>query len=54
VGDGKVAVGDLVCTCEAGTFGRECYRTAEARAFETADTRRSDLNRSVDLIGVLG
>lgn len=34
VGDGLVVVGQLVCSCQGGTFRGVCYRTKEARAFE--------------------
>ena len=43
VGDGKVRAGDLYCTCEAGTFGRRCYRLDQAAAFEAGQIRSIDL-----------
>lgn len=34
VGDGLRQAGQLVCTCQGGTFHGTCYRTKEAERFE--------------------
>lgn len=36
VGDGKVLAGELVCTCEGGTFRGVCYQTQRAIELEIA------------------
>lgn len=37
VGDGKRAVGELLCSCVAGEYGRPCYWTEIAAACERGD-----------------
>lgn len=37
VGDGKVAAGDLVCTCPAGQYARICWAVRFAMAVEQSN-----------------
>ena len=44
VRDGRVEVGDLICTCPGGRYGRGCYRLEEARAWESEQQRECDVD----------